>query len=443
MNLTFLSSLTDAADAGAVDAVDFPKRQNIAGLQSLTPRKSRAYLKPLSFLHTVGRRSTLGLVLGTAICTPYAYAQQGSQSEMMGATPLNFSVNGFFYTGMAYVDRNDDYTRNAMSQDAEIHFNAETVLDNGVRFGLQVQVEAQDEEDNDPIDEAYVYIDGAFGRFTIGAENDATYLSAVQAPTFIAGMRPYRNRLTDEIIQRNLSLRNDADTGFAIGPGGLEYSLNRVNMSTLSDQISDDELKIIYFSPRVGGFRGSVSYSANNGNPSGGRTNVTKVAEQDDIYSYAIDYHHAFNEKAMLDLSFGVTEGDNSINTGTVAYALEDPKIVSYGASLMLDKLTIGGNYTTYDNHRGVKGQDIDTLNMAVKYDMGRTSLGISYTDGNDDGVVAVRSSVDYQEWVIGGQTHIAPGVSVGYFYQDAQADYSANQSRDVSLIGLTLALQI
>lgn len=379
------------------------------------------------------------LVAGPALLAVGISAAMAADKE---PSALNLSVGGFFYTGMAYVDRNDDYTRNAMSQDAEIYFNAHGVLDNGISVGLQVQLEAQD-ENNDPIDETYVYIDGAYGRLTIGSENDATYLGAVQAPKFVAGFRPYDNNLTDSILERNLSLRNDNDDGFAVGPNGLTYSIDDPNMSTLSEQISGDELKIIYFTPRYYGLRAGVSYSANNRNRSGGRDNVTKVSDQDDIYSYAVDYAHAFNEDTILKVSLGVTEGDNAMTAPSVTMVYQDPKITSIGAALKVKDVSVGGNFTNYKNHKGISGQDIKTYNVAVKYDLGRTSLGISFTDSSDDGIAQVRSAVDYTEWVVGGQTRLAPGVAVGYFYQDAEADYSNNLARDVSLVGLTLALKI
>ena len=42
---------------------------------------------------------------------------------------------------------------------------------------------------------------------------------------------------------------------------------------------------------------------------------------------------------------------------------------------------------------------------------------------------------------MIGGSTKISDGVSVGYYHQDTEASIN-EQDADVSLVGLTLALQ-
>lgn len=101
-------------------------------------------------------------------------------------------------------------------------------------------------------------------------------------------------------------------------------------------------------------------------------------------------------------------------------------------------------NQTTYENLGAVSGDkyaasdDIETTNYAVVYKMGASKFGIGYTDSEE---TAGADNIDYQELMIGGSTKISNGVSVGYYYQDTEASIN-EQDADVSLVGLTLALQ-
>ena len=50
-------------------------------------------------------------------------------------------------------------------------------------------------------------------------------------------------------------------------------------------------------------------------------------------------------------------------------------------------------------------------------------------------------TGTEYTEWMVGGTTNIAHGIDVGYFYQATEAEFNGRSS-DVSLVGVTLALQ-
>ena len=67
---------------------------------------------------------------------------------------------------------------------AEIIFSPSITLDNGLTFGVNVQMEADNGGGGiDGIDEVYMTISGdQLGKFIIGSENSAGYTSMVGAP---------------------------------------------------------------------------------------------------------------------------------------------------------------------------------------------------------------------------------------------------------------------
>ncbi|CAI8418578.1 MAG: Uncharacterised protein [Rhodobiaceae bacterium UBA7378] len=138
-------------------------------------------------------------------------------------------------------------------------------------------------------------------------------------------------------------------------------------------------------------------------------------------------------------LKLGYTEAE-----GSTVGAGADPESYGYGAQIAYQDITFGVNQTTYENLGAVSGDkyaasdDIETTNYAVVYKMGASKFGIGYTDSEE---TAGADNIDYQELMIGGSTKISDGVSVGYYYQDTEASIN-EQDADVSLVGLTLALQ-
>ena len=54
-----------------------------------------------------------------------------------------------------------------VGREGEIHFRGQTTLDNGIKVGVRVELEA--ETSLDQIDNSYIYFDGGFGRVEMGS----------------------------------------------------------------------------------------------------------------------------------------------------------------------------------------------------------------------------------------------------------------------------------
>ena len=124
----------------------------------------------------------------------------------MVATPaaaqVSLELGGYFKGYGAYVDQ-DETAGNPVNdfdiiRNTEVHFGGETTLDNGLTVGAHIEVDADVENTNDSfeVDESYVYFSGGWGRVNVGAEDGASYLLQVAAPSAdsnIDGIRQYVN----------------------------------------------------------------------------------------------------------------------------------------------------------------------------------------------------------------------------------------------------------
>ena len=99
-------------------------------------------------------------------------------SGAYAADPIKISVGGYFAGGMIFVSQDDGAgepganTRNhRIEREGEISFTGSTTLDNGIKVGINVQLEA--ETCGDQIDESFLWFEGAFGKIQFGSEDSA------------------------------------------------------------------------------------------------------------------------------------------------------------------------------------------------------------------------------------------------------------------------------
>ena len=116
--------------------------------------------------------ATALVAAGTMVATP-AIAEEGVQLGLGGY------YNTFFWVGDYSESSNDTrrMTETGLFADGEMHFKGSTTLDNGITFGVQVELEAF--QSNDQIDENYAFVEGSFGRLVVGGENTAGLHDAV------------------------------------------------------------------------------------------------------------------------------------------------------------------------------------------------------------------------------------------------------------------------
>jgi predicted porin len=296
------------------------------------------------------------------------------------AAEWSMDVGGFYTVGLGFVNDNI-YSDQAIAiiNDGEIHFDPSITLDNGIKFGAHVELEAQ----TGAIDESDAFIKGSFGTVRIGANDGAqgSKLGNV-CPTFTC-----------------------ADDGILDRTGASSIDINGGN--------SSDDLKISYFSPSFSGFSAAVSYIPDDTtNPA-----ATRIGGNNDDNSFEVGagYSNSF--------------GDFSVGLGVGYYykgwAVDENNFGVTG-NVGFGGFTVGASYGSNN------GGDDTAYGFGLTYDTGPWNFGAHYGDRLDAG------GVSSDEWNagLGASYKIASGVTTG-----ATLEFGDDGSNDLFGGALFLAL--
>jgi predicted porin len=170
----------------------------------------------------------------------------------MAADGIKLGVGGFFNTAyMAVMDDDsegelgNEHNTDGIFNDAEIHFSGSAVLDNGLTVGAHVELEGEDEDDQ--IDEAWIYFSGGFGELRMGSIDDALSYNCLLPP----GGTENFSAFSPNQWGANTLISNPACVGVDESDGG-------------------DAQKLLYFTPVFAGFQLSLSYTPNGGDQTHG-----------------------------------------------------------------------------------------------------------------------------------------------------------------------------
>jgi len=323
-------------------------------------------------------------------------------------------------TGEAAANRRD----HKVAREGEIIFNGKTTLDNGIQFGVQVQLEA--ETCGDQIDESFAWASGSFGRINIGSENSAAYLMHYASPA----------------------------------PSGWSHGLNSPNFShattggftnfihTNPVSLSSDSEKITYFTPRLAGFQFGASYSperCEEANVSGGTScggsyagfqTENDTGDQSEIFEFGINY---VNKLGALDVavsgSWGQADSENKTAAAAGAAGSDDREEWSVGGRVGWAGWTFGAAYR--DDNRGRSGDNSrNDFNIGVRYATGPWGVGVQYANSEQEtGTGSQEDEVEAIE--LGGSYDLGPGVQLqaGIQYWEAKDDANVQANEGESTI--------
>jgi predicted porin len=319
------------------------------------------------------------LLATTALAALGAVAVAG---PALAAEKLKIGVGGYMQQWFGYADSKDSVVadRDGFDQktDAEIHFKGETTLDNGLTFGVNVQLEAQ--TDGDQIDEQYVYVAGSFGRFLMGSENSAFYLMHYGLPSMGVTID---SGDANEWIQ------------------GINFTMARTN----GRGNDNDSEKITYFTPRFQGFQLGVSYVPQQ-NQDADAAPAENDGTRDDGFAIGANFQRSFND-FKVELSTGYQDfGDDKALTTNAE---------SYNVALRLGYagFTVAGGYGIEDRQNLVAGDEKDaeqeTWHAGVAYGMGPWGVSLGWigselSKGRDD---------EQDVFELGAKYALGPGIDL------------------------------
>ena len=329
------------------------------------------------------------IVLATTALVSVAYAGSALAQESMVMVPqgTDASIGGFYeFNYRSYTDDSNDDDNGGDSGsygDGEILISFERTTDNGLTFGMDVQLESGTtiggeesiDVDDDGVadlelpsrggnsDEASLFIQGDFGRVILGESDRASESFQTWAPT------------------------HAGTYGQDDGPTSPQFK--RENRDTLSSEVKpfagnvayDDSSKIAYFTPDFSGFSFGVSWEDSDSGNSGEEADISVGA------SYSADL-------SGMDLTLNIAADDNGEDgddeRSSISYGVEvywhdlsltlshakfevgeetDAETTGFGIGYQInDQLDVGGYYANADNDRDGVDQSADIVSLSAEY---------------------------------------------------------------------------
>ncbi|WP_169566589.1 porin [Sneathiella limimaris] len=325
------------------------------------------------------------VILGTTALVAASALTAGTASA---AEKIKLGLGGYLQTSFVVADYDDgDQLPTDIRHEGEVFFMGSTTLDNGLTFGVNVQLEAR--ATGDQVDETYMYIDGSFGRVLVGSENSAAYLMHYASPSPVPAW--------------GLVSPNADASGLGINP------------STYINDISDAD-KITYFTPRFSGFQLGVSYTPDSDEETGtGASPYAVIKDEgasDEGFSIAANYTGKFSSVGVAaSLGYELVTSDTA----------EDQDEIAGGIVIDVAGFSVGAAYKFTDNDGNVDDEERHDYNVGLTYGQGPWKIGVQYAGVDlDDASDGHLDSV-----VVGGQYVLGPGITAfgGVQFWDAEDD--------------------
>jgi predicted porin len=337
--------------------------------------------------------STALVAAGAMAATPAA-AEEGVKLGLGGY------YNTFFWVGDYDESANDprNLESTGLFADGEVHFKGKTTLDNGITFGVQIELEAF--QSGDQIDENYAFIEGSFGRLVIGGENTAAYMMQYGAP--FVGVPLNSGWITSFVPPPQAT---GVSTLTTTGGGTLPFSTTTIAVTTgfrtpaLSTylDLANDDHALNYFSPRFSGFQVGVSYvpaATINGEGKNFPVQADKNSELHDLISVGANFVESFGGfDVAVAGGYRIAQDDRGGN--------DDPQQISAGLNLGFAGFTVGGSIGVEDSDRATDGHAWDA---GATYSTGPWAVGVTYfqsevegaAGGGHDELQAAQAGVSY-----------------------------------------------
>jgi hypothetical protein len=309
---------------------------------------------------------------------------------------------------------------------SEICFIGESTLDNGITFGINVQLEANTEADQ--IDESYLYIQGdSLGRIILGDENNAGYLLHVTAPD--GGISIDSGDMVNSAFWANTGITSQLNT--ALATTNLRFGDN-------------DSGKFTYISPRFAGFQIGASYIPEF-EPGGGDTNTSIYKARGTAFGPTKDSTRngvgaglnfsenfgGFGVQASVGW-LGAETSDNDLSAGNAGLQVSYAGFSLGGA---VNK-AFSGSQTVAAGNNGSEVSEYDSWSYigGAAYEVGPYKIGISYMRGVADGLSNINKQARLDQANISGTYTLGPGIRLvgGFFAYDADAQQPCKRTTAV-----------
>jgi len=325
------------------------------------------------------------------------------------------SVNGFVTSVFAIGENDDAFDSGAngtgdtgglnsfeTSTDSEVHFNASTQLDNGIKIKVRVELEGEDTSDaagDDQIDETWMRISGSFGEFRMGAAD-------LPIDTMILGYAGHG---------ASVGMNHRFHTGNVFTTPGTVSITNNT-----SGAITGDANSLSYYTPRVSGFQVGVSYT-----PDGDEDNNARIdtsADESHGKTIAANYVTKF-DGASIAIAGGYSEAKNQ------TVDRDDFERMAAAVSVTAGPVNVRASYHEREEVSTIStgvtaAQGQETVEIGAKYSMGANAFSLVLIDAEAVADTGQAQDGDEMTTIIAAYKRtLGPGVTWSLSALTADAD--------------------
>lgn len=357
------------------------------------------------------------------------------------ADKIELGLSGYyrFYAAIGDLDDGTDassptgteigagFREHGVGREGEVHFRGQTTLDNGIKVGVRIELEA--ETSGDQIDNSYIYFDGGFGRVEMGSMWGPGVIMFYGSPGHVMP-----------------GLGNFASQVHVPGPAWANGGGYFASYNWRLDGVND---KVVYYSPRFAGFQVGLSYTPDNKaavggvEESGNALNPDSNGGQSEVLTIGANYVQKFQS---VDVAL---YGSYSTSDAEVAGSTGDPDSWNFGAQLGYMGFKVGGSYLKIDEFGGVSNQERREWELGASYGTGPWNFGVAYQNIEADAGLVGFGDNEADYFSVGGTYALGPGIllvgGVQYYDYDsgrnaAGAKTAADGTEYVVVLGTALS---
>lgn len=351
------------------------------------------------------------ILLGTSALALVGAATTANAAEW------DVKIGGYMEQHLAYASVNvdgftgDDFDGIDVKQDAEIHFKPSITLDNGIKIGVDIQLEGN--TSGDTIDESFLFISGSFGQVLLGNENSAGYKMTYAAPdvSFVNVSSPSTTAFvpfSGTVTNDNNGDGDTTDLGEVLNVGD-DIFRGTLGTTYLENGRNNDAARITYFTPRFAGFQLGASYARDAFDDSNAQQNLNGNS-LNNIFDIGANYVNSFGG---VDLAVSARWGiasDDSIGG-------DDPEVWGAGANVGFAGVTVGGSFA---EQNGTALQDGTAFDAGISYETGPWGFSFTYFSGenvDNENATALTGNDETQDaYLLAATYKVAKGVKVQAF---------------------------
>ncbi len=335
-------------------------------------------------------------IVGATLIAAPAFAQPvvSDMYEVTISGNLRVSLVGANEDFEAVADSNRGY--NLKSDESEVAFSASASMDNGIQYGFQLELQTQT-NDTKNSDETWGFIDGFFGRIELGDQDDAADRIFVGGEDAGAGRGGF-NGDAFALVDKGAAI-----TGIGVNATG-------------------DATKVIYFTPRVAGVQGGISFTPDSGQEGSDGGGADTGSDFEEVISVGANFSQSHNGITVTVAGigeFGEAETATTNDIERLGFGGKIDYMGFSGAVGFVDNADTGISSAAATTGSSANGADAGyAISVGASYSTGPWKIGVAYLHGESDAGTfdATGTSIADPESNIvsvGGNYAVAPGLDI------------------------------